>query len=153
MYSKSCVLVHVLKVVLSFGWAGEIFLCFFCKKSNSSTHHTHIRLKFQNIPANTDFNFDRQEAIICSCDRLFLSNHSLTNCCVFPWKYAVSIVIGSWYREITRASQNQREVIFYLPHPATTGKGPLQTISHPRDGRAGLSTGMVTGQIKPCIIE
>ena len=64
-------------------------------------------------------------------------------------------------REITRNLQNQREVIFDLPHPRTPGTGLLQTIPHPRAQRAGLvlgvarrgvgGGGMVTGQIEPCI--
>ena len=58
-------------------------------------------------------------------------------------------------REITRTSQNQREVVFDLPHHPTLGTGPLQTIPHPGSERLdlfqGLPGGMVTGQIEPCI--
>ena len=86
------------------------------------------------MPSNTDPNFDR----------LFLSNHSSTNSCVMETA-----------QEMTRTSQNQREVIFDLPRPPTPGTGPLQTIPHPRARKAGLvpglPEGMVTGQIEPCI--
>ena len=60
-------------------------------------------------------------------------------------------------QEITCNLQNQREVIFNLPHPRTPGTGLLQTIPHPRAQRAGLvlgvarGGGMVTGQFEPCI--
>ena len=58
-------------------------------------------------------------------------------------------------REMTRISQNQREVIFDLPHHPTLGTGPLQTIPHPGSERLdlfqGLPGGMVTGQTEPCI--
>ena len=51
------------------------------------------------MPSNTDPNFDR----------LFLSNHSSTNSCVVETA-----------QEMTRTSQNQREVIFDLPRPPYT---------------------------------
>ena len=115
-----------------------------------------IRLKFQNIPANTDFNFDRQETIICSCDRLFLSNHSPT-ITVFSLESTQSQEPMTMSHRLLVWRNNtcfaKSEVIFLFAPPPTTGKGPLQTISHPRNGRAGLSPGMVTGQIEPCIIE
>ena len=60
-------------------------------------------------------------------------------------------------REITRTSQNQREVVFDLPHHPTLGTGPLQTIPHHGSERLdlfqGLPGGMVTGQIEPCITD
>ena len=61
-------------------------------------------------------------------------------------------------QEITCNLQNQREVIFDLPHPCTPGTGLFRTIPHPRAQRAGLvlgvargGGGMVTRQIEPCI--
>ena len=66
-----------------------------------------------------------------------------------PWLW----VIGSRCREVTRPSQNQREVIFYLPHPLPQGKDSFKQF--PTPGTEGLDypRGMVTGQIEPCIIE
>ena len=48
----------------------------------------------------------------------FLSKHSPTNSYVFPWTYVVFVQTA---QEITRTSQNQREIIFDLPHPQPTG--------------------------------
>ena len=50
----------------------------------------------------------------------------------------MSAAIVQTAQEMTRTSQNQREDIFYLPHPPTPGKEPLQTISQPRARRAEL---------------
>ena len=48
----------------------------------------------------------------------------------------------------TRTSQNQREDIFYLPHPPppTPGTDPLQTISQPRARRAELVPVVARGE-------
>ena len=72
-----------------------------------STYHTHI-------PSNTDSNFDR----------LFLSNHSLTNikCLRFPLKTrSFEFCNVHSVPEITRISQNQRGVTLDLPHPLHLG--------------------------------
>ena len=62
-------------------------------------------------------------------------------------------------QEITHNLQNQRKVIFHLPHPHTPGTGLLQTVPQPRAQRAGLVVGVVRGggvegvtdQVEPCI--
>ena len=50
-------------------------------------------------------------------------------------------------REITRTSQNQREIIFDLPHHPTLGTGLYQTIPHPGSQRleARLVLGVALG--------
>ena len=64
-------------------------------------------------------------------------------------------------REITRSSQNQRELTFDLPHPLTPGTGTasnsLASNNSPPLGPKGWTCpggcprGMVTELIKPCI--
>ena len=64
-------------------------------------------------------------------------------------------------REITRSSQNQKELTFDLPHPLTPGTGTasnsLASNNSPLPGPKGWTCpggcprGMVTGLIKPCI--
>ena len=58
----------------------------------------------------------------------------------------MSAAIVQTAQEMTRTSQNQREDIFYLPHPPTPGKEPLQTISQPRARRAELVPGVARGE-------
>ena len=72
-----------------------------------------------------------------------------------------STVIVQTAREMTRTLQNQREVIFYLPHPPTPPPPPRtgthQTIPYPEPKGTDLSQGLtgegglVTGQIEPWI--
>ena len=63
-------------------------------------------------------------------------------------------------REITRNLQNQREVIFDLPHPRSLGQDCFKQFPTPVPKGLDLSRGlpeggqgggMVTGQIEPCI--
>ena len=104
------------------------------KKKHSSPHQTLICLEFWNMPSNTDPNFDR----------LFLSNHSSTNSCVMETAL-----------EMTRTSQNQREVIFDLPRPLPPGQDRSKHFPTPGpeklDWSRRLPGGMVTGQIEPYI--
>ena len=44
-------------------------------------------------------------------------------------------------QEMTRTSQNQREVIFEFAPPPISGTRPLRTIPHPRARKAGLVLG------------
>ena len=129
-------LVQSIYVVFLLNKAEEIFLSFFCqkkrKKSHSSTHQTHIRLKFWNILSNRDLKFDR----------FFLSNHSSTNLCVMQT-----------VQEMTRTSQNQREVIFDSPLPLPLAQHRFTQFPTAGPEKLDLSRkGVVTGQIEPCII-
>ena len=59
-------------------------------------------------------------------------------------------------REITRSSQNHRELTFDLPHPLTPGTGTASNNSPPQGPKGwtcpgACPRGMVTGPIKPCI--
>ena len=49
-------------------------------------------------------------------------------------------------QEMTRTSQNQREDIFYLPHPLPLGKNRFKQFPNPRARRAELVPGVARGE-------
>ena len=69
----------------------------------------------------------------CNFDRSFL-NHAATNSCVMETA-----------REMTRTSQNQRVVIFDLPHPLPPGQDRFKQFPNPRREKLDLSRGLPGG--------
>ena len=69
----------------------------------------------------------------CNFDRSFL-NHAATNSCVMETA-----------REMTRTSQNQRVVIFDLPHPLPPGQDRFRQFPNPRREKLDLSRGLFGG--------
>ena len=69
----------------------------------------------------------------------------------------MSAAIVQTAQEMTRTSQNQREDIFYLPHPLPLGKNRFKQFPNPGPEEQNLSRGLpgergvLTGQIEPRI--
>ena len=92
--------------------AEEIFLRFFCKKTKKKQSSQRIKPAF---------------VWNCNFDKSFL-NHAATNSCVVETA-----------QEMTRASQNQRVVIFDLPHPLPPGQDRFKQFPNPRREKLDLS--------------
>ena len=92
--------------------AEEIFLRFFCKKTKKKQSSQRIKPAF---------------VWNCNFDKSFL-NHAATNSCVMETA-----------QEMTRASQNQRVVIFDLPHPLPPGQDRFKQFPNPRREKLDLS--------------